>query len=151
MVRKLKSAAALALLMLGMIWPSMALAETRAFDDPMYGRHRLDYCRFSQDGCGIEAALHFCRREGYEGAESYRGPVRVRRTMRVGNRTTCRAGGQRAGRGGNCEGFSQIVCERPDPVEEEETSSPRDEAMEDLMRVEVTQGPFEREDGSPSP
>jgi len=111
-MRKTLSVAAMILVSVCLLWPGIAGAETRSFEDPTFGRARLDFCRFNQDGCGIEAALHFCRREGYVDAQSYRGPVSVTRTMRVGNRTTCR--------GRRCQGFSQIICERPDPVVDEE-------------------------------
>ncbi len=87
---------------------AMALAEQQSFEDPTFGRYRLDYCRFEQVDCGIMAARAFCIREGYDGAASYRGERDVLETQRIGDRGTCR--GRRS-----CDGFAEIVCERADP------------------------------------
>ncbi len=88
----------------------VALAETSSFEDPTYGRHRLDFCRYDQIDCGIMPALLFCQREGFEGVQSYRGPDAATPTTRIGNRSTCR--------GRSCSGFAEVICERADPEPE---------------------------------
>ena len=84
-----------------------ALAETREFEDPMLGRFRLDYCRYTHQDCGIAAAFAFCQREGFTQIVNYHGERDIGTTMRIGDRSVCRED--------ECDGFSLIVCTREGP------------------------------------
>jgi len=118
---KYRSIFALCAFAISLFVPTYAMAETRSFEDPMLGRYRLAYCRFQNADCGIMPALLYCQRMGYTMAQSYRGARDIEASTRIGDRDVCR--------GEACDGFAEIVCERPDRQVVEEP-------VEDVVPIE---------------
>lgn len=102
-----------------------AWAEQQSFEDPTFGRYRLDYCRFPEADCGILPARAFCIREGFDDVVSFRGERNVLESQRIGDRGTCQ--------GRDCDGFAEIVCTRADPEPIPEFEPPEDGTIAALL------------------
>ncbi len=88
----------------------VAGAETSGFTNPSIGGVRLDYCRHFGTACGKPAADLFCQEVGFAEALSFSISEDIGRdripTLVFGDGALCQ--------GPDCDGFSEIVCTRPD-------------------------------------
>lgn len=98
------------LVVLALLLPGLAHAETRRFEEPMQERFRLDYCRFVGVDCGIAAAFDWCQQEGYTQIEHFHGERDLDNTQRIGDGAICRED-----LGQTCDGFEFITCSREGP------------------------------------
>lgn len=76
----------------------------RQFVFPRFEHHRVDWCMEKNQHCGKPAAYSFCRRLGYEHAQSFKIDNHVFATRTLGSQSLCF--------GKKCRGFSEIICRR---------------------------------------
>lgn len=101
--------AALTLLALSIAPESQA--DARTFRNPALQGYRLDYCQASGQECGERVATEWCVVQGYEYARDWRIDQNIgglQPTIRLDNQNVCRDG--------QCDGFSEITCDREERV-----------------------------------
>lgn len=78
--------------------------RSRQFVFPRFDHYRVDWCYEDGRGCGQRAASSFCRRMGYQHAQSFKKQEHVPATKALGNQRLCF--------GPECNAFSHISCYR---------------------------------------
>ncbi len=88
-------------------WLGTLLACPGEYSPPLVGGKRVDWCLTWGTDCGQPAADHFCKIQGYAGAETWRWEY-VEPTIVLGDGNQC------SGKRG-CGGFSFIRCTQANP------------------------------------
>ncbi len=86
--------------------PSQA-APASVFDQPRYGKFRLDWCRYWSQECGKGAADEFCQRHGFAESASFAKDPHIGKA----DPTTVIGGGQICA-AQSCTGFARINCRK---------------------------------------
>ena len=87
--------------------PVPSPAPTSVFDQPRYGKFRLDWCRYWSHECGKGAADEFCQRHGFAESASFAKDAHIGKA----DPTTVIGGGQVCA-AQSCTGFARITCRK---------------------------------------
>jgi hypothetical protein len=103
----------------------LAEAETKTFDNPLFGGDRLDWCVNWGEGCGVPAATAWCKSVGFDeaiGSKQAPDIGALTPTRLIATREICDQS--------YCDGFSSITCAKvaapaaPPPAPVEATEVP---------------------------
>lgn len=84
-------------------------SEEKSFSNPIYRDYRLDNCLYEQGrGCGLEAAVKWCRAQGFKTAVDYN----VQNISKIGMQTKRFGDDFVCSRGDICAGFTFIQCSK---------------------------------------
>ena len=85
------------------------MTEEQLFSNPIYREYRLDNCLYDGGkGCGLEAAIKWCRTQGFKTAVDFN----VENISKIGMQTKRLGDDFVCSRGDICAGFTLIQCSK---------------------------------------